>query len=251
MAHVNTASVHIPLWMTSPMSQIGWGRSPSFPTEEGTFFGQLMLTNEYNNLDAYFCNGGGVSDDVVPGRLGQNTGAPFANAYPTEGGTCRGSGHCTMSSTGDGAISCMGRGIQWTKPISVWRGKVLQAETAARTGSAGIISDSANSGGKRVGWIGPTSTVKFSGVPAALAGTNNLVVYYANGDATGTRAFNIKVNGGTAQTKTFPALGDWRKVGQVIVSLSGFTAGNTNTVEFLGSGVYTAPDLDWIEVLAN
>ena len=42
MAHINTTGVHIPLWMTSPMTPIGWGRSPCYPTQEGTFFGQLM-----------------------------------------------------------------------------------------------------------------------------------------------------------------------------------------------------------------
>jgi hypothetical protein len=251
MAHVNTSGVHIPLWMTSPMSAIGWGRSPSFPTQEGTFFGQMMVTNTAYNLDAYFCNGPDVANDTVPGRLGQSNGAPYANAYPTEGGLCAGANHCTMQADGDGALSCMGNGILWNKPVTVWRGKTFQAESATLTGAASVLTGANNSNGKRVGNLNANSSVKFSGVPAATAGTNNLVIYYANGDGGGLRYFNIKVNGGAAQQKGFKFLGDWGKVGQATVTLSGFTVGSANTVEFLGDGSNSVPDLDWIEVIGS
>jgi hypothetical protein len=237
--------------MTSPMTAIGWGRSPSFPTQEGTFFGQMMLTNTANNLDAYFCNGPDVANDTVPGRLGHNAGAPYANAYPTEGGLCNAAGHCTMQASGDGAVSCMGNGTVWNKPITVWRGKTFQAEGAVLTGVS-TINDAANSNGKRVGNIGPTATVKFNNVPAATGGVNNLVVYYANGDGGGNiRYFNIKVNGGAPQQKGFKVVegGNWSAIGQASVTLSGFVAGSTNTVEFLGDGIHAAPDLDWVEII--
>src|SRR6185436_499031 len=42
---------------------------------------------------------------------------------------------------------------------------------------------------------------------------------------------------------------DWHKIGQMMITLSGFTAGSTNTVQFLGDGTHSAPDLDWIEVV--
>ena len=57
------------------MTSIGWGQSPWFPTREGTFFGQIMVTNAGNNLDAYYCNGPGTDKNVVPGRLGFNQGS--------------------------------------------------------------------------------------------------------------------------------------------------------------------------------
>jgi hypothetical protein len=249
MAHVNTSSVHIPLWMTSPMTQIGWGQSPYFPTQEGTFFGQLMVTNAANNLDAYYCNGSSVAQDTVPGRLGQQQGAPYANAYPTEGGTCAGANHCTMNA--DGAVSCMGNGKLWDKPITVWRGQIKQAEDFVTSNM--WVNDSANSRGRRAGNIGPTAAVKFTGVHAGAAGTNNLVIYYANGDCpTGNlRYFNVKVNGGAAQNRSFASMtcGDWHKIGQAIITLSGFKAGNVNTVDFYADGQHAAPDLDWIEVV--
>jgi hypothetical protein len=91
--------------------------------------------------------------------------------------------------------------------------------------------------------------VKFPGVAAATSGTNNLVIYYVNGDAAGSRYFTIKVNGGAAQTKGFRSMGSWSTVGQASVTLTGFNAGSTNIVEFLGDGINSAPDLDWIEVI--
>jgi hypothetical protein len=254
MAHINTTGTHIPLWMASPEAAIGWGRSPSFPTQEGTFFGQLMVTNEAYNLDAYFCNGPSVANDIVPGRLGSNHGAvPYANAYPVDGGMCDkpDKSHCIMQSNGDGAISCNARGITWTHPLTVWRGQIFQAEEASVLG-ASIISSSTNSNGKRVGNIGSTSTVTFRNVNATTAGSNRLVVYYANGDlGTLPRYLIVKVNNGTAQSKAFPTVeqANWSKVGQAIITLDGFVAGSTNTVQFLGDGVHAAPDLDWIEVI--
>jgi hypothetical protein len=255
MAHINTSGVHIPLWMTSPDSAVGWGQSASFPTQEGTFFGQIMLTNPSNNLDAYFCSGAGVSNDVVPGRLGSasnSASAPYANAYPTDGGQCNKAGHCVMQANGDGAVSCVGNGITWTHPLTVWRGQIFQAENATIPSSNMVVSDNANSNGRRVGNIGPTATVKFTGVKAAVAGQNQLVVYYADGDCgSAQRYFNIKVNGGPAQNRVFNIVdqANWHAIGQSKITLDGFKADSTNTIEFLGDGVHSAPDLDWIEII--
>ena len=255
MAHVNTTGVHIPLWLTSPMTPIGWGQSSFYPTQEGTFFGQIMLTNTAYNLDAYYCNGPSVASDVVPGRLGSttnSTSAPYANAYPTDGGLCNKSGHCVMQSTGDGAISCMGNSINWTRPITVWRGQIFQAEDAALTTGTTIQTGTENSNGKRVGNIGPTATVTFKNVYAGGAGQNQLVLYYADGDCgSAQRYFNVKVNNGGQQSRAVSIVdqGNWHKVGQALITLDGFTAGSTNTVTFSGDGTHAAPDLDWIEVI--
>ena len=84
----------------------------------------------------------------------------------------------------DGAESCTLNGTKWNWPMTVWRGKTFQAENATLTGSASVINGSNNSGGARVGNLSSSSSVRFTGVPAATAGSNNLVVYYANGDNT-------------------------------------------------------------------
>jgi hypothetical protein len=260
MAHINTSGVHIPLWMTSPASSVGWGQSPYYPTSEGTFFGQIFVVNGVNNIDGYFCNGPSVASDVVPGRLGSSQGnVPYANAYPTSGGLCATSGHCTLlalttgETISDGAESCVGNGITWTYSMNVWRGQIFQAENATLDSGVSIQTASTNSGGKRIGNIGPTATVTFKKVMAGAAGSNQLVVYFANGDCgSGQRYFNVKVNGGSAQNKSFPivAQGDWTAIGQATITLTGFTAGDTNTVQFMGDGSHSAPDLDWIEVMA-
>jgi hypothetical protein len=140
LAHINSSGVHIPLWMDSPDSAIGWGKSPWFPTREGTFFGQIMVTNASNNLDAYYCNGPASDKNVVPGRLGFNQGnVPYADAYPMTAGmdglcgnslTAHSTGGCVDNLAGDGATQCKLNGTTWNYPITVWRGQTFQAEDA-------------------------------------------------------------------------------------------------------------------------
>jgi F5/8 type C domain len=255
MAHINTAGVHIPLWLTSPDSAIGWGQSPSYPNREGTFFGQLMLLNAANNLDAYYCNGPGEDSSVVPGRLGSLQGSvPYANAYPTTGGDCN--SHCSMQSSGDGAVSCPGNGVTWKHPVTVWRGQTFQAEDAQMIGQSATqyCTPTTNcGGGKRVSWINnPTSGIKLTGVNVSAAGTNSLVVYYTDGDSYYGRSLSVSVNGGTPQIVNFAyAGGTWDQVTSMTMTLSGFNAGNNNTVQLMGANGNGAPDIDWIEVVNN
>jgi F5/8 type C domain len=262
MAHINTAGVHIPLWMTSPDSAIGWGQSPSYPNREGTFFGQLMLLNAKNNLDAYYCNGPGEDTSVVPGRLGSLQGSvPYSNAYPTTGGDCN--SHCNMQSSGDGAVTCPGNGVTWTHPITVWRGQTFQAEDAQMIGSSGVqyCAPTTNcGGGKRVSFIDTSGDgIKLSNVNVAVAGTNSFTVYYTDGDlcygncaTANTRSLAVSVNGGAAQTVNFQPTGfDWNTVSSTTMTLTGFNQGANNTIQMMGANGHQAPDLDWIEVLNN
>ena len=46
MAHINTAGVHVPLWIDSASPAIGWGTSSSYPMQEGTFFGNIIETGD-------------------------------------------------------------------------------------------------------------------------------------------------------------------------------------------------------------
>jgi hypothetical protein len=141
MAHINTSGTHIPLYMDGPDS-LGWGQSAAFPTREGTFFGQIMVTNTSNALDAYYCNGPGTDKNIVPGRLGATQGAvPYANAFPTSAGfdgmcdTSHKTGTCATYTTSgfsaaDGDSSCTVNGTTWKHPITVWRSATYQAENA-------------------------------------------------------------------------------------------------------------------------
>jgi hypothetical protein len=77
MAFVNTAGVRIPIWLSSENPKIGWGVSPDFPLQEGTFFGNVMMTGDLGTIGmsgtvgpkAYFCAGADFMSSVVAGRL--------------------------------------------------------------------------------------------------------------------------------------------------------------------------------------
>jgi hypothetical protein len=99
MAHINTAGVHVPLWLDSAAPQIGWGRSPSYPYQEGTFFGSIIETGDLTGIGmagvtgptAYFCEGTNFNDSVVAGRIGKDsTKWPYKNAFASSpyGHTC-------------------------------------------------------------------------------------------------------------------------------------------------------------------
>ena len=82
MAHVNTAGVHVPLWMDSTMSSIGWGVDrTNYPMQEGTFFGDIIDTGALTATSkpgvtapvGYYCDGAGYpagANGVVAGRIG-------------------------------------------------------------------------------------------------------------------------------------------------------------------------------------
>jgi hypothetical protein len=101
---------------------------------------------------------------------------------------------------------------------------------------------------------GTTATTQFAGVKAATSGTNDVVVYYENGDVNNNtpRYFNIIVNGGAPQRQgPFPVVtpGVWTNPNGVTVTLSGFVAGSNNTVVITTDRVHAVPDLDWIEIV--
>ena len=71
---------------------IGWGVSPSYSKQEGTFFGNILQTgnlaalgmNAVNAPAAYFCEGAGISAGVVAGRLASGAeNVPYVNPYGT------------------------------------------------------------------------------------------------------------------------------------------------------------------------
>ena len=82
MAHINTAGIHVPLWLDSAHSSIGWGLDKvNFPYNEGTFFGNIIGTGNLSYASkpgvtgpvAYYCDGAGFpagANGIVAGRLG-------------------------------------------------------------------------------------------------------------------------------------------------------------------------------------
>jgi hypothetical protein len=78
MAHVNTTGIHVPLWLDAAKSNIGWGQSSLYPNQEGSFFGNIFVSPP----KAYYCEGRGFAQGVVPGRIGATqVGAPYVNPF--------------------------------------------------------------------------------------------------------------------------------------------------------------------------
>jgi hypothetical protein len=137
----------------------------------------------------------------------------------------------------------------------VWRGQTFQAEDTSLIAPVNwqyCATQSKCGNGKRVSWIRKGTGLTLNGVRAAIAGTNNIVVYYTNGDPVGspTRTLLVSVNGGPEQSRDFVATGKgWDDVVSTTLTLTGFKAGNTNTVKFSGTDTAQAPDLDWFEII--
>ncbi|KAH0421832.1 putative alpha-galactosidase, partial [Aureobasidium melanogenum] len=142
--------------------------------------------------------------------------------------------------------------------------KYYEAEAGKLSGSAAVTSCSGCSGGKKVGSIGNGSgnTLTFTGIRTSQATQDVRFDYidceigYAFGGGYGNvRGASISVNGGAAQSVSFPLTGyNWDKdvAKGFLVRLSGLkTSGdNTITISGLPSVSPYAPDFDRIGVVA-
>ena len=99
MAHISSSGTRIPLWMDNPDS-VGWRhRRPPSP-REGTFFGQIMVTDAANNLDGFYCDGPGADQNTVPDRLGANqSSVPTPTPGPSAGRAASGQAASRMAMT--------------------------------------------------------------------------------------------------------------------------------------------------------
>jgi len=114
MARLNSAGMHVPLWMDAAPAAIGWGQNASYPVQEGAYFGNVMRANSDGTLHAWYCEGRDYTKGIVPGRLGADS---TSNIYQNPWGAgayC--DDHCTKYGT-DGYTSCNGV----SNPITVWR----------------------------------------------------------------------------------------------------------------------------------
>jgi hypothetical protein len=71
LAHVNNSGLHVGIWLVGPDNGIGWGTSPNFPFQEGTYFGNLFA----QNIPGNYCTGKNMGAGDAKGRLG----SPFGN----------------------------------------------------------------------------------------------------------------------------------------------------------------------------
>jgi len=157
MAHVNTAGVHVPLWLDSATQlsngtlPIGWGVDrTNYPMQEGTFFGDIIDTGTLTGISkpsvtapvGFYCDGAGYpagASGVVAGRLGaKQANAPYKNPYG-DGALCQNAGAVGQFSNGttgscpsgsnsnpqagcpDGYKALNAAGSVWQNGITVWR----------------------------------------------------------------------------------------------------------------------------------
>jgi hypothetical protein len=118
-----------------------------------------------------------------------------------------------------------------------------EAESHAVSGSTRPRSNSAASGGTVVGWVGngSSNTLRLA-VTVPDASTYNVTLYYISA---GSRQAVVRINGGSGDTKTFPATGDWSTVAALTLQLD-LRAGS-NTIE-LGNPSAYGPDFDRVTV---
>jgi hypothetical protein len=244
LAHVNTVSTSVPIWITSAAPAMGRERSTAYPLEEATFFGNFWAPA----ATAAYCKAPTASAVSVAGRIEDRYAWKYyGDADQTKAGTCAA---CARSPSGD-LEACALDGVAFTHPVTVWRSRPYQAEAAVLSGSAqraGRLEDPLQT---HVGYMRPGATVTFEGVLAANAGSNRLAIYFMNGDPVGgsTRKLSVAVNGGLARTESFPAKGgDWSRPLLRQATFDGFREG-ANTITFTVPADVEGPDLDWIEIL--
>ena len=114
VAHINTAGVHVPLWIVAQPTGIGWELNASYPNQEGSFFGNIFTSPP----TLYYCNGRNYNVNVVPGRIGQNTtNLPYVDPW---GFNAYCDSYCTPSDypyASSGYKACAGSNAV----VTVWR----------------------------------------------------------------------------------------------------------------------------------
>ncbi len=113
LALVNTTGDHYPLWLVAQNPAISWGLDPSFPFQEGSFFGDIFVSPPL----AYYCGGRDLGLSPIPGRIGSTQVAPpYTDAYGTKGlclPTCTPADYPHQN---EGVKACSG----WNEVINVW-----------------------------------------------------------------------------------------------------------------------------------
>lgn len=114
MAHVNTSGQHIALMLDGDSPALGWGQDPSYPFQEGSFFGNLFTSPP----EAYYCEGRDFKRGVVHGRIGadQNN-APYVDPGGTDSPCSQLCMPADSPHQDDGFKACYG----YYHVVTVWR----------------------------------------------------------------------------------------------------------------------------------
>lgn len=137
MAHVNTAGLHIPLWLTAAQPNVGWGQSPDYPLQESSFFGNIFV----NPPQAYYCDGDGFSTtqgSVAAGRINASETSnpiyrnPFGDKVLCKNTFGAAAYVAPGSSSADGYTQ-LNYQRPWTNVVTVWRQRTWVAKFSPTT----------------------------------------------------------------------------------------------------------------------
>jgi uncharacterized protein YkwD len=122
-----------------------------------------------------------------------------------------------------------------------------EAESSANslTGGARSVDCSRCSGGKRIGWVGTTGVLTFTGVTAERDGSTTVSVTYTNGER---RTALLSVNGGTGAAINFPSTRGFNRPGILRIKVT--LKKGDNTLAF-GNPSGWAPDFDKLVVATD
>jgi hypothetical protein len=113
LSMVNTTGEHVPIYMMAEHPAVGFGQSPFYKRQEGSFFGNLFS----NDPQAFYCKGRDYSVSPVAGRIGSTQiNPPYVNIYHHD--PC--SKRCTPADiphAADGFKACSG----WNRVVTIWR----------------------------------------------------------------------------------------------------------------------------------
>ena len=141
LAHINTAGVHIPLWIVSQNTAVGWGQDPNYTNQEAAFFGNVFNYSAHGNdatkgMPWYYCTGAKYNINPPQGRIGSaQTSPPYVNPFGSTYAGC--SSYCAAAdgtSSNDGWKACYG----WNSVVTVWRqntSSTTQTDTAPSGGT--------------------------------------------------------------------------------------------------------------------
>lgn len=120
-----------------------------------------------------------------------------------------------------------------------------EAEAAGNTlaGGATVAACGGCSGGSKVTGLSGGGSVRFNGVTATAAGNHTVRLDYA---ATAGSTAQVRVNGGSPVTVSFPSTGGATATATVTLGL-GLNAGTSNTVTVTGTSG-AAPDIDRVTI---
>ena len=130
MAHINTAGLHLSLWLDAANPGIGWGQNATYSQQEGSFFGNIFVSPPR----AYYCEGagftGGISG-VAAGRINAAGSDPlYVNPFGSGVPCSNTAGMVGYTSSGaaipDGFVQ-LNYQRNWSNIVTVWRTPTYQA----------------------------------------------------------------------------------------------------------------------------